>query len=245
MFEKELKYFLEKFKCNTKLLEYIIECKKELINKNIVKYVNPPKIETSIKKYDNGKNDIGRYVINISNEEFRLYSKEQKIKIFQMVYMDINNFKDIFLEKDNFQMYFGEDNGKGKVYFDGLDICYESSGKIKNYNFIKSGWINVTSSENTNKISSVYKLISDKNGNLCWYGIGKDYITKYFRPSIYLPKDNFEKLNEQEKYEYITLYNWYNLVCPCCKDNKHENNGEEKEKTKEEIIKDIKDFLKN
>ena len=30
---------------------------------------------------------------------------------------------------------------------------------IKNYNFITSGWINVTSSENTNKISSVYKLI--------------------------------------------------------------------------------------
>jgi len=238
MFENKLRDFLQLYECDTELFEYFLECKNKLKN---TEFVEPIRIETSIKTHDNGIETKGRYLIAVTSEEFKKYTPEQQQKIFKLVSMDINNFKEQLSDK-TFQLYFGLDNGKGKVYFSATNIiCYESSGKIKYYNFIKTGWIDVFTSEDRNKLSSVYKLLNEENG-LYWYGIGRDYITKYFRPKINITEEYYNTLSDNEKKEFEILSKWYNIRCSCFIKNKGLDNGEE-HNIKEDIIKNIRSRL--
>jgi len=235
MFENKLRNFLQLYECDTELFEYFLECKNALKNNE---FVDPIKIETSIKTYDNGVETKGRYLISVTSEEFKKYTYEQQQKIFTLVFMDINKFKEQLSHK-KFQLYFGIDNKKGKVYFGAKNIiCYESSGKIKYYNFVKTGWIDVFTSEDINNLSSIYKLIDEENV-LHWYGIGRDDITKYFRPKIHINNETYNTLSDNEKKEFKILSMWHDVTCPCCAKNKGVNNGE-KYNTKEEIIKNAR-----
>jgi len=238
MFENNLRDFLQLYECDTELFEYFLECKNVLKNNE---FVDPIKIETSIKTYDNGIETKGRYVISVTSEEFKKYTSEQQQKIFTLVFMDINKFKEQLSQK-NFELYFGIDNKKGKVYFVAKNIiCYESSGKIKYYNFVKTGWIDVFTSDDHNKLSSVYKLINEENV-LYWYGIGRDYITKYFRPKINITEEYYNTLSDNEKKEFRILLSCYNIRCSSFIKNKGLDNGEE-HNIKEDIIKNVRTRL--
>lgn len=247
MFEKELRNFLKEYDCNPELLEYVLKCKsilKEFLE-GTEKYVDPVKLETSIKVFENGTEVKGRYVIGITSEEFKMYTLEQRTNLFKIAGFDIDNFEKLLKVDKEFILYIGGDNGKGKVYFDSYNLCFESTGIIKNYNFIKPGWIHVTNLNEPNIVTSVYKIIRDDDGVMRWYSIADDYITTYFRPLIKVSEEVFKDLTKQELYDTQHMYLWYCVTCPCCFENQDENNGEDKSISKEEIISRIKqDFKK-
>ena len=246
MFEKELRNFLKEYDCNPELLEYVLDCKSRLkeMFKDIDKYVDPIKLETSIKVFEDGREVKGRYVIGISSEEFKMYTDEQQSHLFKIAGFYINDFDELLKIDKDFILYLGGDNGKGKVYFDSFNLCFESSGKIKNYNFITSGWIHVTNFNEPDIITAVYKIIKDDDGIMKWYSIARDYITTYFRPLMKVSEEESNNMTKQELYEIEHMYLWYCVTCPCCFDKQSENNGEDKNVGKEEIIETIKNQFK-
>ena len=81
MFNDHLKKFLKLYDCNnTELFDLILNCKKELKNElfDIYKqdvFIEPIKLETSIKIMNSGKSIKSRYVIGIHINEFKLYNE--------------------------------------------------------------------------------------------------------------------------------------------------------------------------
>jgi len=224
MFNDHLKKFLKLYDCNnTELFDLILNCKKELKNElfDIYKqdvFIEPIKLETSIKIMNSGKSIKSRYVIGIHINEFKLYNENNKYKIFNLLGFDFENFKDIIKNVDeNCQMYLGLDNKKGKIYFDGKNIHtgYESSGLIKYYNSEGSDTFKITTSKSGNDVVSIQKRIND-NENKYWYAISNEYKTYYYRPNIYFDEIEIKKYTDNIQKEYKILKNWYEHKCMCC-----------------------------
>ena len=152
------------------------------------------RLETSRKIYNDGKIITGRYTVSISLYEFSFYTRQQQEKLFEIVDFDIRDFVNILNSGKEFRMFFGEDGGVGKVYFDELNICYESNGRDKRYIFQKPGWIDiyVVSSDSPDKLFAIFKMIKEGK-NVNWYAGSKDYITIYYRPEVYLSEEQFNQ----------------------------------------------------
>ena len=209
MFNNILKNFLKEYNCNTILFDYILECKNNL--KNHYKYfVKPIQIETSIK-FQNNKKHFGRYTVTIDMEEFLKYTNEEQKTIFNLVYLDINNFKNkLKITNKKVDIGFGYDLNKGKVYFDENEyiICYESSGKIKYYIQKSPDVMHVYDNNLQNYIGHHHRII-DENNIPRWYSNNKDYKTIYYRTNIKLYINHLKKLKETELNEYKNLLKWF------------------------------------
>ena len=57
-------------------------------------------------------------------------------------------------------------------------------------------------------------------------------------------EEESNNMTKQELYEIEHMYLWYCVTCPCCFDKQSENNGEDKNVGKEEIIETIKNQFK-
>jgi len=208
MLTGSIKSFLKEYECDTLLFDYVVECKYKL-KKNI--FIKPMSVETSIKTYDNGEIIKGRYVISLDIDEFKQYETHDQIKIFNIVGFNIQDFKDYF--KKNIKLYFGFDNKKGKLYFsDEISlICFEPE-KIKLYKLIDNNMIICYDKKNLNDIIAVHIRINDGNN---WYSIGKNFVTKYYRPNLVYTNDFLQKLSIEEKTSYKYLRYWYYHHCMC------------------------------
>ena len=247
MCENELRQFLKEYDCeNISLFDFVLECKNVLKKRYPEKMILPIKLETSIKKFDIGKIVKGRYSITLPMVEFANFLPMQQYKLFNMFNFDIGNFSKFFEDVRFTQICFGGDNGKGKIYFgNGTNLyCFETDGLVKQYKFITPGWMEVSNIQSLNKVISVYKIIKEKD-HVGWISINPEYITTYYRPDIKLSEDAFNSLSRQDKFEYKELQHWRDLRCrDCSKKGTFKNtNGEEDGKSKEDIIKDVRQKL--
>jgi hypothetical protein len=244
MFENELREFLKKFNCNgTELFEFVLQCKNDLKVRFPEQKISPVKLETSVKKYDNGKVITGRYSITLPMVEFAHFKIEYQYKIFKMIHFNMNKFIKLFETGLINQICFGEDNGKGKLYFggnDGTNLCFESDGLTKHYRFITSRWMEVINIDQPDKVISVYKILKDGN-RLGWVSINKDYITKYYRPSVSISLKEFNKLSLQDQYEYEEINFWEKHECRNCE---NEFINEDNDKSLETIVREVRRTLK-
>lgn len=211
MFEDFIINFFKEYKCDTTILRIILNCKKKLREKM---FVEPIRVETSIKKFDNGKISKNRYIISLYLNEFKLYDYDDQKNIFEILGFDIKNFD--LNSYNNFQLYLSCDNNIGKIYFSNMEtiICYQSNKIIKYYKLRFPGWLDVSLDKNFEKLHAIQVRITRDN-KVNWYGLGKDFITIYYRPNInydekYLKKQNSEFLNYYKFYKH-----WYYHECMC------------------------------
>lgn len=244
MFEDELREFLREFKCNkTHLFEYVSQCKNDLKTRFPDQKITPVKLEASVKKYDNGKVVAGRYSITLPMVEFAHFRIEQQYKIFEMIHFNMNRFIKLFEKGVITQICFGEDNGKGKLYFGGngdTNLCFETDGLTKHYRFITPRWMEVINIDEPDKVISVYKILKDGD-RLGWVSINKDYVTKYYRPKVSLTLKEFNSLTPQEQFEYEELNFWEKHSCRTCKEKL---TSEDDDKTIEQVVKEVRFNLK-
>lgn len=205
-----LKKFLTDHNCDTKLFDYVLECKNNL-KKEYINFIPPIFVETSIKIGDNNQKHFGRYIITINLEEFLRYTKNEQTNIFKLVHLDINNYiKKLHSYKKKVDIIFGYDGNKGKVYFDEDDkiTCYESSGKIKYYVEKYPHIMYVYENNVQNEVGKHIRII-DKNNVPRWYAHMKNYTTIYYRPNIEISENEKKHLSENDLLEYKHLINWF------------------------------------
>ena len=226
MYVSQLKEFLKYYDCkNIELFDLILETKKQLKNDLYIKYnqdvfIEPIKLETSIKNLNSGEKIKGRYVIGIDLREFKLYTLENKQKIFKILGFEFENFNNILENiKEECQLYVGFENKKGKLYFDrqkypDIGMGFESTGKVKYYKLDKDGTIKISTEKNGDPVCTQKRII-DSNKKY-WYSITKDYETYYYRPNIYIDQVELKKYSVNIQKEYKVLKDWYNHECRYC-----------------------------
>jgi hypothetical protein len=210
----KLRNFLIEYDCKTDLFDYILICKDKLLKKIPKYFIEPVKIETSIKKMNDGNIIKGRYVLALSLAEFNKYDDIDKNKIFSIVGFDINKFKKYLQYKSiNDTIYIGFDNEKGKIYFEeslGDIIAFETTGLIKYYKSHDCGnAFDVTTSISKDKIVGQHFRMHTKYG-MNWISINDNYTTIYFRQDINPDSnDDFMSLPLDLKYKYSFLSYWF------------------------------------
>lgn len=185
----KLKNFLIEYECNTDLFDFILICKDKLTYRFPDYFIEPIKIETSIKKMNDGRILKGRYIIALSLAEFDHYDEIDKYKIFSIIGFDINKFKKFLnytsLNPDQ-TIYIGFDNHKGKIYFEefnGNIIAFETTGLIKYYKLRIPHIYDIITSASNNKVIAQHIRMNTNNG-LNWISFNNDYMSIYFRPDI-------------------------------------------------------------
>lgn len=213
MINNSLRQFLKDYNCDTKLFDYILNCKENLAKRKN-SYVCPVFIETSVKKnFKTNKESKGRYIIFIILEEFNNYTLVEKENIFKLVNFKFSEFEKLIKNMDKISdIIFGYDGNKGKVYLNETYTkkrlyCYENGGKIKYY---KEVYPNVKYVYDTKDLNTILKTdirIRDKNNKFVWHSHYQDEMTTYYRPFINI--NNFEKLNEKDKLDFILTNDLY------------------------------------
>lgn len=179
MFKNILYNFIKSFDCDPKLLDIIYKCKDNL--EKTGQYVEPVRIETSIKTLKNGTEIKKRYGISIPINEFQKYTVEDSTELVEFLGFKL---KDINLINNCIRIYFALEGNKGKIYVGNTRelVCKEQGNKIKYYitRKDKPDWMDIFTNSESGKRVAINIRIYEKD-KVNWYTVSKDFKTKYFR----------------------------------------------------------------